>query len=50
MDDLVLPDDQLGQLGDDFLLGRIHLVGQRDVLRRIHDDRFLRDSFHDNPL
>jgi hypothetical protein len=38
---LLLADDQLAELANDLLLGDIHLVGQRDVLGRIHDDGFL---------
>ena len=39
LDHLVLPDDDLSQLGKDLLPARIHLVGKRDVIRRIqiHD-------------
>ena len=41
MHDVALPDDELPELIDDLLLGRVHLVGQRDILRRIHPHDFL---------
>jgi hypothetical protein len=41
IDDIALADDELGQLFFDALAAGIHLVGERDVFRRIHHGRLV---------
>ena len=44
--DVVLPDDQLAELGDDLVAAGLHPVGERDVVRRLQVHDFLRNTIH----
>ncbi len=50
MDDVGLPDDQLGEFGLDPLAAGVHLVGERDVLGRIHTNGLLKRGIHNVPF
>ena len=49
LDDLVLPDDDLLQLGDDLPAARIHPVGERDIVGRLEINRVSHHRVH-HPL
>ena len=52
LDDLLLPDDDLAQLGEDLLPAGVHPVGQGDVIGRIqiHDvtDQWVHSGLYEN--